>query len=45
VTCRRQRIRPGQLVIHADRSSSMRSKHFSELLEDLKMKRSHSRPY
>lgn len=44
-TCRRQKIQPGQLVIHADRGSSMRSKHVSELLEDLKVIRSHSRPH
>lgn len=44
-TCRRQKIRPGRLVIHADRGASMRSKHVSELLADLDVTRSHSRPY
>lgn len=43
--CRRQMIQPDQLVIHADRGPSMRSKHVSELLEDLKVTRSHSRPH
>jgi putative transposase len=44
-TCRRQAIGDNQLVVHADRGSSMRSKHVSELLEDLNVTRSHSRPY
>lgn len=43
--CRRQKIEPQQLVIHADRGSSMRSKLVSELLVDLNVTRSHSRPY
>jgi putative transposase len=44
-TCRRQQIGPDELVIHADRGSSMRSKCVSELLSDLQVTRSHSRPY
>lgn len=34
-TCERHRIQPGQLTIHADRGSSMRSKLVAQLLADL----------
>jgi putative transposase len=44
-TCRRQKIQPGQLLIHADRGSAMRSKSVAELLSDLDVAKSHSRPY
>jgi putative transposase len=44
-TVRRQKIRPNQLTVHADRGSSMRSKTVSELLAKLQVTRSHSRPY
>jgi putative transposase len=42
--CLMQKIQPGQLTIHADRGSSMRSKPVACLLEDLEVARSHSRP-
>ena len=40
-----QRIQPGQLVIHADRGSSMTSKTVAQLLADLDVGKSHSRPH
>jgi len=36
---------PGRLVIHADRGSAMTSKPVSELLADLRIGRTHSRPH
>jgi putative transposase len=42
---RRQRIEPGQLTIHADRGSSMKSKGVAELMADLGVTKSHSRPH
>ena len=44
-TCEKQEIKPGQLVIHADRGSSMKSKPVAFLLSDLGITKSHSRPY
>ena len=44
-TCEKQDIQPGQLTIHADRGSSMRSKPVAFLLADLAVTKSHSRPY
>lgn len=44
-TCRKQAIKPKQLVIHADRGSSMKSKPVAFLLSDLGITKSHSRPY
>lgn len=44
-TCDKQAIKPEQLVIHADRGSSMRSKQVAFLLADLGITKSHSRPY
>ena len=44
-TCRRQKIQPRQLLIHADRGSAMRSKSVAQLLSDLEVAKSHSRPY
>jgi putative transposase len=41
---RKQMIEPGQLVIHADRGSSMKSKPVAMLLADLGVTKSHSRP-
>jgi putative transposase len=38
-------IRPGQLTIHADRGSSMTSKTVAQLLADLEVGKSHSRPH
>jgi putative transposase len=43
-TCRKQSIAQGQLTIHADRGSSMKSKLVAELLADLGVTKSHSRP-
>ena len=44
-TCEKQAILPGQLTIHADRGSSMRSKTVAFLLADLGVTKTHSRPY
>ncbi|MCP4368873.1 MAG: transposase family protein, partial [Deltaproteobacteria bacterium] len=44
-TCDKQAIKSEQLVIHADRGSSMRSKQVAFLLADLGITKSHSRPY
>jgi putative transposase len=44
-SCRRQGITAGQLTIHADRGSSMRSKSVAMLLGDLGVTKTHSRPY
>jgi putative transposase len=40
-----QGIKPGQLTVHADRGSSMRSKPVAFLLADLGVTKTHSRPY
>jgi putative transposase len=44
-SCQRQGIVPGQLTIHADRGSSMKSKTVTELLLDLAVAKTHSRPH
>ncbi len=44
-TVEKEGIEPGQLTIHADRGSSMRSKPVALLLADLGIERSHSRPH
>jgi putative transposase len=44
-SCAKQGIEPGQLTIHADRGSSMRSKTVALLLADLGVTKTHSRPY
>lgn len=44
-TCERQGIQPGQLTIHADRGSSMKSKPVAMLLADLGVTKTHSRPH
>ena len=44
-TCTRQNIIPGQVTLHADRGSSMKSKPVAFLLSDLGVTKSHSRPY
>lgn len=41
----KQNVAPGTLTLHADRGSSMRSKLVAELLVDLEVAKSHSRPY
>ena len=44
-SCHKQRIAPGQLTIHADRGSSMKSKPVALLMADLGVTKTHSRPY
>jgi putative transposase len=44
-TAAKEGIEPGQLTIHADRGTSMRSKDVELLLADLGIERSHSRPH
>ena len=44
-TVAKQNIVPGELTLHADRGTSMRSKTVAELLVDLEVTKSHSRPY
>jgi putative transposase len=44
-TCRKQRILPGQLTLHADRGNPMNSKPLALLLADLGVTKTHSRPY
>ncbi len=43
-TCRKEGIRPGQLTLHTDRGAPMTSKSVAQLLTDLDVTRSHSRP-
>ena len=44
-SCDKQQINRDQLVLHADRGSSMKSKAVALLLADLGVTKSHSRPY
>lgn len=44
-SCLKQSIQPGQLTIHADRGSSMKSKGVAFLLADLGITKTHSRPH
>ena len=44
-TCRKQKISEGQLTLHADRGSSMKSKIVGQLLADLGVTKTHSRPH
>ena len=44
-SCLKQSIQPGQLTIHADRGSSMKSKGVAFLLADLGVTKTHSRPH
>jgi putative transposase len=44
-SCEKQNILPGQLTLHADRGSSMRSKPMAFLLADLGVTKTHSRPH
>jgi len=44
-TCIKQNIKPGTLTLHADRGSSMKSKAVAQLLADLGVTKTHSRPY
>jgi putative transposase len=44
-TCEKENIQPGQLTVHSDRGSPMKSKTVAFLLADLGVTKSHSRPY
>jgi putative transposase len=44
-SCLKQQIDPDQLTLHADRGPSMRSKTVAQLLADLGIAKTHSRPY
>ena len=44
-TCIKQAIAPEQLTLHADRGGPMRAKTMAQLLTDLHISQSHSRPY
>lgn len=44
-SCRKQGIERGQLTLHADRGSSMKSKEVALLLADLGVTKTHSRPH
>ena len=44
-TYHKQQIGPGELVVHADRGSSMTSKSVAFLLADLGVEKTHSRPH
>ncbi len=44
-TCKRQKIEPQQLTIHADRGAAMTSKLVAHLLADLGVTKTHSRPH
>jgi len=44
-TCAKQGIERGELVLHSDRGSAMRSQTVSALLKTLGVTKSHSRPY
>ena len=44
-SCAKEGIEPEQLTLHADRGSAMRAKSVALLLADLRVTKSHSRPY
>jgi putative transposase len=44
-TCDKEGIKPGQLIIHADRGSVMKAKTTGQLMANLGVTKSHSRPY
>ena len=44
-TCTKQGVEPGQLILHADRRAPMTSKTLSQLLADLGVEKTHSRPH
>ncbi len=44
-SCEKQGIEPEQLILHADRGSSMKSKSVAFLLADLGVTKTHSRPH
>lgn len=45
ITCNKQNIRRDQLTLHADRGSAMRAKTVAQLLADLGVTKTHTRPY
>ncbi len=44
-TCLKQGVEPGQLILHADRGAPMTSKTLAQLVADLGVEKSHSRPH
>ena len=44
-SCAKQEIAAGQLTIHADRGAAMKSKGLAQLISDLGVDKSHSRPH
>jgi putative transposase len=44
-TCLKQDVEPGQLILHADRGAPMTSKTLAQLVADLGVEKSHSRPH
>jgi len=44
-TCEKQGVAPGQLTLHADRGAAMTSKSVAQLLVDLDVAKTHSRPH
>ena len=44
-SCTKQQIQREQLTLHADRGAPMIAKNMAQLLDDLKVNKSHSRPY
>jgi putative transposase len=44
-SCAKQGIAPGQLTIHSDRGSPMKAKSVAELMSDLGVTKTHSRPH
>lgn len=44
-TCRKQQIHKAQLTLHADRGSPMIAKSMAQMLDDLGVDKSHSRPH
>src|SRR5271167_3672229 len=44
-SCKKQHIQPGQLTLHANRGTSMRSKPVAFLLADMGVTKTHSRPH
>jgi putative transposase len=44
-SCEKQQIQPGQLTLHSDRGAAMTAKTLAQLLDDLGVLKTHSRPY
>jgi len=44
-TCEKEHVSPGKLTLHADRGTSMRSKTLAQLLADMSITKTHSRPH